>query len=619
MKRINFFCTSLLCAFVFPLCAAAAEPTPVDVLVVGGGTGGVTAALAASVNGAQTVLLEETPWIGGQFTSQGLPAPDEHRKIEFMASRTYATYRMLVRNQFLSAYKRSEISNNPQNVFDPGCSWVSPLTHTPQAALKAYEQLLQPALDAGRLTIKTRTKVTGLTKTSDGKRVATVSAVTTDEAGTTVSEEVYAPKYIVEATLLGDFLEMAGVPFSVGIESKEQTGEPAAYDGEPDPTGVQSFTFCFIVEFCEGENHTIEKPALYDKFKDDYSILHYPFRHEIGNVAPFWQYRRLLSKNTFDDDRIKSELAVINWSSNDYANRDLISASPTEREEIRYEAKQKSLGFLYWLQTECPRDANDGGGKGYPELKLRTDLLGTSDGLAMEPYIRESRRIKALTTLTQNDLTSQPTYRARLFDDAVATGLYYILDIHKCVGDDKRGTPSEESRGSLKTHPFQIPLGALIPQGGSNVLAGQKNLGVTHVANGTTRLHPVEWEIGEAAGTVAAMAARLNKTPEEIRADRKLLRELQHTLISQGVPIFWYEDIRWDDPAFQGAQRLAIDHGWVANPKNGLLKPGAGLTPKELEFFRQLLGLSDLTTTASRRDAAVRYMMSVLPKRPTYW
>ena len=52
-----------------------------DILVAGGGLGGVAAALAATARGRSVVLSEPTDWLGGQLTSQAVP-PDEHRWIE---------------------------------------------------------------------------------------------------------------------------------------------------------------------------------------------------------------------------------------------------------------------------------------------------------------------------------------------------------------------------------------------------------------------------------------------------------------------------------------------------------------------------------------------------------
>lgn len=57
---------------------ADADVIACDVLVVGGGTGGVAAALAAARRGKRVHLIEETDWIGGQLTAQGISALDEH-------------------------------------------------------------------------------------------------------------------------------------------------------------------------------------------------------------------------------------------------------------------------------------------------------------------------------------------------------------------------------------------------------------------------------------------------------------------------------------------------------------------------------------------------------------
>ena len=70
--------------------ACGVEETRCDVLVVGGGTGGIAAALAAARAGRRVCLLEETDWIGGQLTAQGVSALDEHEHIErFGGTRSY--------------------------------------------------------------------------------------------------------------------------------------------------------------------------------------------------------------------------------------------------------------------------------------------------------------------------------------------------------------------------------------------------------------------------------------------------------------------------------------------------------------------------------------------------
>src|SRR5262249_47881393 len=74
---------------------------PCDVLVVGGGTGGVAAALAAARRGCSVCLVEETDWLGGQLTSQGVAALDEHLHIEtFGGTASYYRFRDALRDHY---------------------------------------------------------------------------------------------------------------------------------------------------------------------------------------------------------------------------------------------------------------------------------------------------------------------------------------------------------------------------------------------------------------------------------------------------------------------------------------------------------------------------------------
>ncbi len=140
--------------------------------------------------------------------------------------------------------------------------------------------------------------------------------------------------------------------------------------------------------------------------------------------------------------------------------------------------------------------------------------MGTDDGLAMAPYIRESRRIKAAFTVTENhvgvdarakQLGKKPgEFTAEKFSDTVGTGSYRI-DLHPSSGGD--------NYIDVSSLPFQIPLGSLIPQRVENLLPACKNIGTTHITNGCYRLHPVEWSIGEAVGELVAFCAA-----EEARA-----------------------------------------------------------------------------------------------------
>jgi hypothetical protein len=195
-----------------------------------------------------------------------------------------------------------------------------------------------------------------------------------------------------------------------------------------------------------------------------------------------------------------------------------------------------SLSFLYWMQTEAPRL---GGGQGYPGLRLREGVVGTGDGLAKHPYVRESRRIEAEFTVLEQHVGVEARGElegAEVFHDSVGLGCYRI-DLH----------PSAAGRGyvDIASWPFQVPLGALIPKRVENLLPACKNLGATHITNGCYRLHPVEWNVGEAAGALAAYCLQTRRAPRGVYETPEHLRAFQRLLTGAlGFELEWQEDIR---------------------------------------------------------------------------
>jgi len=151
--------------------------------------------------------------------------------------------------------------------------------------------------------------------------------------------------------------------------------------------------------------------------------------------GPFFPWRRLLDRRNFESG-VPRDVALINWPRQDYAAESPLDRKPEELAQLLQRAKQTSQAFLCWLQNDAPRD---GGGHGYPELKLRAELLGTADGMSKYPYIRESRRIVAKTRVTEQDIVEdyQSGPRARWFADSVGVG-FYMVDIHPC-GANERG------------------------------------------------------------------------------------------------------------------------------------------------------------------------------------
>lgn len=511
-----------------------------DIVIIGGGTGGTAAALAAARSGKTVIMTEETSWIGGQLTSQAVP-PDEHPWIEsFGCTRSYRQFREGVRSYYRQWFPMTAEARAIPHL-NPGSGIVSRLCHEPRAALAVLHQMLAPYIHSGRLRI-----LHGHVPIQAGASGDKVTSVTVNDLATNEQTVLLAPFYL-DATECGDLLPLAGIEYVTGAESMKQTGEPHAVDGDPLPMDMQGITYCFAVDHLDGENHTIQKPELYDfwrsykpAFWPDHLLslsgvrpatmdaVHYEIFPGTDRFSLFW-YRQILNHNHFEEGTFKSSISLVNWPQNDYWLGSIIDVSEDERAKHLYQAKQLSLSLLYWLQTEAPRPDDK---QGYPGLRLRPDVVGTDDGLAMYPYIRESRRMKAeFTVLEQHVATaSRPTGQAEVFHDSVGIGCYRI-DLHPSTGN--------RPYIDISSLPFQIPLGSLIPQRVTNVLAACKNLGVTHITNGCYRLHPVEWNIGEAAGYCASYCLDRGVNPTAVRNDETELTNFQQRLVQEGIELRW--------------------------------------------------------------------------------
>ncbi|GAA3413558.1 FAD-dependent oxidoreductase [Paenibacillus hodogayensis] len=510
-----------------------------DIAIVGGGLGGCAAALAAAKAGRTVVMTEETAWIGGQATSQGVP-PDEHRWIEkFGCTASYRAFRDGVRAYYrahfpLTAEARAEL------YFNPGGALVSRVSHEPRTALAVLQHMLAPFIHSGRLIVLTRHEQ--IAAETDGDLIRSVTLRSRDSG----ERIVLTAPYVLDATECGDLLPLAGIEYVAGSESRNDTGEPHALPGAADPNDMQAITHCFAMDYREGEDHTITRPDDY-AFWREYRPAFWPGRmfdwvgpHVItleprqytlfsdGDLFPLYPYRRIADNRHFAPGTYESDITMVNWPQNDYFIGSIIDVSAEEKERHLLAAKQMSLSFLYWMQTEAPRPD---GKVGYPGLRLRGDVFGTEDGLALAPYIRESRRIRAETTVLEQHISR--AYRsdgAERYTDSVGIG-YYAIDLHPSTG--------QRHYLHIGPYPFQIPLGSLLPERVDNVLAAGKNIGTTHITNGCYRLHPVEWNIGEAAGSLAAFCVERGVRPRQVRADQELLDEFRKRLVRQGVELEW--------------------------------------------------------------------------------
>jgi hypothetical protein len=531
-----------------------------DVLVVGGGLGGVAAALAASRRGRSVCLVEETDWLGGQATAQGVSALDEHLHIEsFGGTRSYYDLRETIRNHYRSMAAAGRAD------FNPGRCWVSHLSFEPIVAVTAIEEMLRPAIDSGQLQVYLRTKAVAADVDSDW--VQSIRTLNLDD-GTALE---FRPAYLIDATELGDLLPLVGAEHAVGAETIAETGEPSAQPEDPHPQCVQSCTYTFALERRpENERHAIARPTKYEHYRDGQP---YDLRIEVhggeiygeasgwlqyamfdtmdGTKGGLWQYRRLVDAAQFPG-RYDNDITMFNWPGIDYRDKPLTDQSAENLATALQDAKRVSLGFVHWLQTDV---TDPSGARGFPSLRLHPETMGSQDGLSKHPYIREGRRLRALHRVVEQDVAvaHHPGPRARHFDDSVGVG-WYPIDIHQ-AGEGDVGV-------STRTKPFQIPMGALIPVRLRNLIAGNKNIGTTHITNGCYRLHPVEWNVGEVAGTLASFALDTGQPPQLIHSDRDAQQALQRALVDDGIPLAWTVDVPVSDPDFAAVQRLVMAGGY---------------------------------------------------------
>jgi FAD dependent oxidoreductase len=530
------------------------------VVIVGASLGGVLAAASACARFLRTnarrldyppvVLIAAHDWLGGQMTAQGVP-PDEHKFIEHGgAPASYMAFRQIMRAHYL---QNPEFVDNTEMTegCNPGDGWVSRLCFEPAVAAAYFEALLAPFVDAGVLQI-----CRGASLISACRGVALQAGqIVSICVGATGHNISYAAQLFIDATDTGELILKAGLSYRLGKEAAAEFGEPDA----PKFAAIrdqQPVTLVMALKRCYASQPTITKPVDYD-FWVAYMLPHYHYKLFSNNLPghgrgqamqlPFfgtgqtldlWRYRRIVSARNWrlKNGQQREEISLINWAQNDYGLQPLLDGGAGEA-EVLAAARELSLCLLYWLQTAAERED---GGVGYDNLALAPEVLGTTDGFAQQIYVRESRRIIGYKCLTQTDILAEsnielaPAFCA----DSIAVG-WYNMDIHPTV---------ESGHGvNAKVRPFEIPLGCLVPRDCDNLIAACKNISVTHLVNAATRVHPIEWAIGEAAGVLAAYCVESAVLPSAVAQSPVAIAAVQAALVSIGG------QIHWDAQALQSA------------------------------------------------------------------
>lgn len=472
-----------------------------DVVIVGGGASGTTAGIQASRMGVRTLIIEKTPWLGGMLTSAGVSAIDGNHQIP---SGLWAEFR----NELYKYY------GGPKAV---STGWVSNTLFEPSVGNK----ILHAMASNSNLTIWHNAVLENILK--DQNNLWTLSVSLNNKKKHTITATI-----IIDATELGDVAARLGVPYTIGMDSKYDTGESIA--PEKANSFIQDITYvATLKDFGTKADKTIPKPIGYNEenYKNCCDIADVTITNKANNnCAQMLQYGRL-PNNKY----------MINWprDGNDFYTN-IIDSSETVRQREFEKAKQCTLGFIYYIQTKL----------GYKNLGLADDEFPTNDKLPFFPYFRESRRIKGLVQLTLTDVKKPFDQKNALYRTGIAVG-DYPLDHHS--GKNKDAPKLDFFSNQIPS--YNVPLGCLIPKNTGGLIVAEKSISVTNIVNGATRLQPVVLLIGQAAGSLAAISVKKNMEPKQIS-----VREVQSALLDANAYIMPYIDVTLQHPYFKSIQKI---------------------------------------------------------------
>lgn len=456
-----------------------------DVVVVGGGTGGSAAAIEAARGGAGVLVVETTEWLGGMLTSAGVSAIDGNYKLRGGVFGEFT-------DSLAARYGGYESLRS---------GWVSNILFNPKVGAAILSNM---AAETG-VEVKYGTSLIKAEQINRGWKLRLSD-------GSTVKAKV-----LIDGTELGDVAAMVGA---------------AQLD---DRRYVQDMTYVAIIKRYD---HDVLMGV-----PEDYDIENYrsccdnPLAENNGGFNPagqqLWSPGMMLSYGLLPDGYM-----MLNWPiyGNDYY-AEYLDMKPAEREELYRKAKNRTLGFIYFLQHEL----------GYTNIGIADDVYPTDDGMPFFPYFREAARVAGRDTMTV-DAARNP-YAYDLYTRAVAVGDYPVDHHH--IQNPHREELSHLWFGKIPS--FSVPLGVVIPVDTEDFLIADKAVSVSWEMNGSVRLQPVIMGLGQAAGALAAIAVRSGRKPSEVAAS-----EVQCRLLDHGCYLMPFLDVKPGEPGFRELQERGV-------------------------------------------------------------
>ncbi len=482
--------------FLLMLSNSSCSNSNFDIIIVGGGTSGIASAIQSSRLGSKTLLIEESNWLGGMMTSAGVSAMDGNYKMP---------------SGFLKEFRDSLVSHYG-HLDSLKTGWVSNLMFEPSIGNRILKDI---AGSEKNLTILYGTTIDKVVKDKKFTLKTKENAVT------------YKSKILIDATELGDLIPKLNLPYFIGMDSSKRFKEDIAPEFSNDI--VQDLTYVIILKDF-GKPMTINQPKNYNKNE---FICSYDSGECNEQDKKLWSNEKLISYG-----QLPNKKYMINWpiNGNDFYVNSIEMSD--EQRFINYEkAKEKSLRFLYFIQTEM----------GFSNLSIDYDEYPSKDGLPLIPYHRESRRSKGKVTLTLNDIKSPYTQQNSLYRTGIAVGDYPV-DHHHGAYSNYSNLPK------LDFYPvpsYSVPIGSLVPENIDNFIVIEKSISVSNLVNGTSRLQPVVMQIGQASGVLASLAILKKKNIDQIK-----IREVQSEILKNSGYILPYVDVDSEDLNFISYQKI---------------------------------------------------------------
>ena len=487
---------------------AAGVDREVDLVIVGGGLGGVAAAISAARRGLSVVVLEPTHMLGGQATVSAVSAMDvtayydralnDHGIWGEFVARTERLYRYEFKRPVATARYRA-ISFAPNVVVvERGLG----------------EMLTQAGVECSR-----NAPLESVSHTADRVVVRAGGAIV-------------RARLAVDATELGDVLRAGGRSYRLGNRIVPLGG---ALPQDLDQIMIQDITMAAVIRrYDQGLPdwaRLAAEPPGYKKYRATISRS-YPNSPGHTNVGEngFAGYRGTPDLQSADPYSGLDWQRITKTTLN-YHNDQRVTAAyiedPAARAAADRDAILRSLSIIYYLQHELGLAwgvADDDGFDRAIEPRVIDDDLQpfaeTIRHLPLAPYVRESRRMLGRTTLTGKDIFRPARHQPSRWDvDAIAVGTYppdlhggrLQTDLETDLTETVQDKPPTWREG-----PFPIPLGALVPRDGGRILAAEKNISVSRIAAGAVRLHPTVFATGEAVGALAALSIQSGTRVSEV-------------------------------------------------------------------------------------------------------